>query len=245
MGTTGSSTSASENDEAVLLREWNFEKFFPDRSSMSNIEGRKMSEPNNLAYQEKRKIEDMNNQLKLENRVKNGIFTRNNFDQKLMSENSPKKADEPSRLSNFVRSFRRENTIDFFPSKRHSAVFDQQSSPAKNVTPQKMQRSSAIFQRNRTKGEPILTDFVAKREHSLGKKLNSERPQEAVRLRQSNNLDFLPMRREKTESVIFVSPRNANSQQFSPAASQQVKADVGKLLQAKNSFLDPKNFFYC
>jgi misshapen/NIK-related kinase len=211
----------------VLLREWNFERFFPERSSMSVVESR--GNKDNLAYQEKRKIEDMNN--KLENRVKNAIFTKNNFqspqNQKLMNEAAPK---SDSRLSNFVRGFRREATDFSLLSKRHSAVFaEQQSTPAKSNSPQKMQRSSAIFQRNRPKGEPVLTDFIAKRDASLGKKPTAPQPQEAVKLRQPANLDFLRMRREKTESVIFVSPRNANFN--SPSQLQQVTAR-GKSLNA-------------
>lgn len=191
---------------------------------MSVVESRSGNK-DNLAYQEKRKIEDMNNKLKLENRVKNAIFTRNNFDtpqsQKLMNENAPK---SDSRLSNFVRGFRREATDFSLLSKRHSAVFsEQQSSPAKANTPQKMQRSSAIFQRNRPKGEPVLTDFIAKRDASLSKKPVPPPSQEPVKLRQPADLDFLRMRREKTESVIFVSPRNANF--ISPSALQQVTAD--------------------
>lgn len=220
------------------MREWNFERFFPERSSMSAVDRKLMegANGNNLAFQEKRKIEDMNNKLKLENRVKNAIFTRNNFEapanQKLMADATPKRPEGDSRFSNFVRGFRRENTDFFAHAKRHSAVFaEQQSSPAKNVAPQKMQRSSAIFQRNRPKGEPILTDF-AKRDNSLGKKGSTpERPQEPVRMRQSNasnNLD-LRLRREKTESVIFVS-RNPNAQQFNPSAQLQVKSRGDKTL---------------
>lgn len=204
---------------------------------MSQVESLKMDAvKNNLAYQEKRKIEDMNNQLKLENRVKNAIFTKNNFEanSKLMGENNPPKTD--SRFSNFVRGFRRENTDFFAHAKRHSAVFgnEQQSSPPKNTSPQKMQRSSAIFQRNRPKGEPVLTDF-AKRDNSLKKIANLERPQSPVRMRQSNNLDLHRLRREKTESVIFV--RNS---QFNP--SQQVKAEMMGKHFCKRFFLDP--FFY-
>lgn len=71
---------------------------------MSAMDNRKLENAkDNLAYQEKRKIEDMNNKLKLENRVKNEIFTKNNFgtpqNQKLMAENAPKP--DTSRLSNF------------------------------------------------------------------------------------------------------------------------------------------------
>lgn len=183
----------------------------------------------NLAYQEKRKIEDMNNQLKLENRVNREIFTRNNFEAsqnpKITGEALPKRPENDSRLSNFVRGFRREKTDFFHREQRHSAAFDQQSSS--NISPQKMQRSSAIFQRNRQKGEPVLTDFI-KRDNSLGK-----RPQEPVRMRQPNNPDIHQLRRERTESVIFVSPRNQNVAQFNPTALQQVKAETWEtLLQA-------------
>lgn len=188
---------------------------------MSQIEARKLeANRDNLAYQEKRKIEDMNNQLKLENRVNREIFTRNNFEAsqnpKITGESVPKRPENDSRLSNFVRGFRREKTDFFHREQRHSAAFDQQS--PSNISPQKMQRSSAIFQRNRQKGEPILTDFV-KRDNSLGK-----RPQEPVRMRQANP-DLHQLRRERTESVIFVSPRNQNIAQYNATALQQVKAE--------------------
>lgn len=192
---------------------------------------------NNLAFAEKKKIEEMNNKLKLENRVKNAIFTRNNFNtpsnQKLMAENSPKRPENDSRFSNFVRGFRRENT-DFFPlSKRHSAILGgEQPTPVKSNSPQKVQRSSAIFQRNRPKGEPILTDFIPKRENTLDNKSknatasNANRNSE-VKLRQhpttSNNIDLHRMRREKTESVIFVSSRNSNALNALLQPLQQVK----------------------
>lgn len=201
---------------------------------MSVVESRSGNK-DNLAYQEKRKIEDMNNKLKLENRVKNAIFTRNNFEasqnQKLNDNAAAPKTD--SRLSNFVRGFRREATDFSLLSKRHSAVFsEQQSSPIKANSPQKMQRSSAIFQRNRPKGEPVLTDFIAKRDASLGKKPTPMPSQDAVKMRQPGNLDFLRMRREKTESVIFVSPRNANFNSPS-SALQQVTAEGNKNLNCK------------
>lgn len=221
---------------------------------MSNIEKGKQlnNDKNNLAFIEKKKIEEMNNKLKLENRVKNAIFTKNNFNspqnQKLVAENSQKRAENSdSRFTNFVRGFRREHT-DFFPSsKRHSAIFSEQISPSKSNSPQKVQRSSAIFQRNRPKGEPILTDFIPKRDTTLDKRNNNSNgessktkdpspPASEVKLRNqpsssksanNNHLDFVRMRREKTESVIFVS-RSTNSavvdayQQF----QQQVKEHI-------------------
>ncbi|KAL7047441.1 hypothetical protein ACKWTF_002910 [Chironomus riparius] len=263
VATTGSSTSTtSENDEAVLLREWNFERFFPERSSMSNVEKGKLlsgndnKNKNNLAYMEKKKIEEMNNKLKLENRVKNAIFTKNNNlnspqNQKIVAEKRPENAD--SRFSNFVRGFRREHT-DFFPSsKRHSAIFSEQLSPIKNNSPPKVQRSSAIFQRKVPKGEPILTDFIPKRDNTLDKSSpNQSTPKTgensksnspaAVKLRNQmpSNNDFLRMRREKTESVIFVSPRNANSaavESFQQLQQQQNRGSENNNMGARTSVL--------
>ena len=170
----------------------------------------------------------MNNNLKLEARVKSAIFTKNNSnfikstkEVPSDSNNNPRKED--SRLSNFVRGFRRENT-DFFPlTKRHSAVFE--SSPAPKQ-PQIHQRSSAIFQRNRDKGEPILTDFIPKRDLTLTGRPKVQQVQQMampnIAQRQSTpvpkNLDFL--RREKTESVILV--RNTAARQHM-LNQQQVK----------------------
>lgn len=214
--------------------------------------GAKDDDRNNLAFAEKKKIEEMNNKLKLENRVKNAIFTKNNFNSpqnaKLVAENSPKRPENDSRFSNFVRGFRRENT-DFFPlSKRHSAILgSEQQSPVKGNSPQKMQRSSAIFQRNRPKGEPILTDFIPKRENSLDNrsKNNSNNnnnnngsnnattsAQSDVKLRHpTKNIDLHRMRREKTESVIFVTSRNSNALALNAEnlqAMQQVKSRFAK-----------------
>ena len=183
----------------------------------------------NLAYQEKQKIEQMNNQLKLENRVNHEIFTKNNFGSKQNPNpllDKRKKSEGDSRLSNFVRGFRRENT-DFFPSrnKRHSAVFssDQPLPVSNNSAAQKIQRSSGFFQRNQQpKGEPILTDFIAKK-NSLDKRSSQDvQPRDIVRMRQSNDghHDMHQLRREKTESVIFVSRNSNQSNQM-----LQVKAD--------------------
>lgn len=250
------------------MREWNFERFFPERSSLQEGVGKEgfKDEKNNLAFAEKKKIEEMNNKLKLENRVKNAIFTRNNFNspqnQKLLAENSPKRPENDSRFSNFVRGFRRENT-DFFPlSKRHSAIFGgEQQSPVKNNSPQKTQRSSAIFQRNRPKGEPVLTDFIPKRDNTLDNKakISNETNTTAsganrnseVKLRHptpSNNVDLHRMRREKTESVIFVSSRNSNALNSNAESFQQLHQvkdlRIARLINASlQYFLDTFIFF--
>lgn len=203
---------------------------------------------NNLAFLEKKKIEEMNNKLKLEDRVKSAIFSKNNNSNinKIndLSGNSPnnskndnpvpKRQESESRVANFVRGFRRENS-DFFPlSKRHSAILGEQL-PNKNLSPQVHQRSSAIFQRNRNKGEPELTNFSPKRDGTLsningGLKIlqknhsqtnTSAQPNfnnQNQQLRQSTpiekNLDFLRPRREKTESVILLRKSVTGQQLF-------------------------------
>ncbi|XP_055530994.1 serine/threonine-protein kinase mig-15 isoform X2 [Wyeomyia smithii] len=292
VGTTASSASTgstpSESDEAVLLRDWDFERFFPsnerprpqqrhsmsDKSSSSSpaesnsrLNGfdkfrkeRENSKVSNLAFAEKRKVEEMNNKIRLEERVKSEIFARQYQKQQSPGKSSPgsstsqpnpqqpqqqflkqshKRQDSDSKLSlNFVRGFRRENS-DFFPlSKRHSAILGDQNTPsssngnAKQMSTsaiQQQQRSSAIFSRNRNKGEPILTDFtVTKRADGEDiRPRTPPRPSVANGSQQSNassgqapirqatpqarNLDFLRPRREKTESVIFV--RNSPTRQ--------------------------------
>lgn len=204
---------------------------------------------------EKKKIEEMNNKLRLEDRVKSAIFSKNNntnmskINDSSNSNNNSSKIDNTmtkrqeseSRVANFVRGFRRENS-DFFPlSKRHSAILGEQL-PNKNLSPQVYQRSSGIFQRNRNKGEPELTNFSPKRDGTLTNSIssnsglkNSASPkiqsqnnntsalQNQQQLRQSvplhKNLDFLRPRREKTESVIFVRKSITGQQLF---AQEQV-----------------------
>nr|XP_049464022.1 serine/threonine-protein kinase mig-15 isoform X9 [Anopheles coluzzii] len=242
LGTTTTSSSAStgstthsESDEAVLLRDWDFERFFPSNERPKAAQRHSMSDkmsssssnspadsngrlrpPNaidnktrkelanstascgmkkpyphhgmNLAYAEKRKVEEMNNKIRLEEQVKHEIFTRQRlqFDkasspsrgpggqQSQQQQNAHKRQESDSRLPlNFARAFRRENS-DFFPlSKRHSAILGEATADAKSMASggggggggqglqqQQQQRSSAIFSRSsRNKFEPILTNF--------------------------------------------------------------------------------------
>lgn len=234
-------------------------------SSSNKSHNQSPQKSESLAFLEKKKIEELNNKLKLENRVKSAIYAKNNNNSfgDVIPLKKPETTD--SRFTNFVRGFRRENT-DFFPqSKRHSAIFGEQSVTTNNLSPQIQQRSSAIFQRNRTKGEPILTDYNSNRDATLinrakltsslrtrnsssehqqqqqqqaqpqqkaanalsssasstsvvGGGVNATPPPAAV----SKNLDFLRMRREKTESVIFVSRNSEARQQL--LLNQQVMA---------------------
>jgi misshapen/NIK-related kinase len=188
---------------------------------------------------EKRKVEEMNNKIRLEKQQ-----IRNSPPSKVAptTPQNHKRQESDSKLSlNFVRGFRRENS-DFFPlSKRHSAVLSDNStassgSPSKSPITQnpQFQRSSAIFQRNRNKGEPILTDFSVKPRDPEAD-LRQESPKVPLRPQRqsvpmSRNLDFLRPRREKTESVIFL--RNS-------PARQQLFDDNGQLLASAGLQVKP------
>lgn len=244
--TSSSTTGASESDEAVLLRDWEFDRFFPTNSNRNSKNHPDMSDQQihdhankaSPAFREKSKNDDYNNKLKLEDRVKSEIFANNSkannsFLNNLKSNNKStepkgghKRQDSDSKISlNFVRGFRRENS-DFFPlSKRHSAILGERTpNPSINVNPAP-QRSSAIFQRNKSKGEPILTDFV-----STSRDFTTETPANTSSTASSTTtttpthraFDFLRPRREKTESVILV--RNSATRQLLLEKLQQVKA---------------------
>lgn len=241
------SSSSSPADSNGRLRTNGVDKFRKEREN---------SKTSNLAFAEKKKVEEMNARIRLEERVKSEIFARQyqkqqspgksspgsssstaaNQSQQFLAPQSHKRQESDSKLSlNFVRGFRRENS-DFFPlSKRHSAILGEQLTPSSGGSSSKQmsssaiqpqQRSSAIFPRNRNKGEPILTDFTVTKRGD-GDDLRPRTPPrpssgqtssaQSAATRQApatpsvRNLDFLRPRREKTESVIFV--RNSPTRQ--------------------------------
>lgn len=250
--TSSTTTTTSESDEAVLLRDWEFDRFFPTNSNRNSKNQQQQNHDiatanaNNSspAFREKSKNDDYNNKLKLEDRVKSEIFANNSkannsFLNNLKSNNKSndakghKRQDSDSKISlNFVRGFRRENS-DFFPlSKRHSAVLGERSpNPSINVNPAP-QRSSAIFQRNKSKGEPVLTDFVSTNRDFATDTPNSTVTNTTTSTPSNRAFDFLRPRREKTESVIWV--RNSATRQLLLEKLQQVKA----LEHKKNLFFD-------
>lgn len=164
MSDKSSSSSPAESSSRL-----NHDKFRKEREN---------SKVSNLAYAEKKKVEEMNNKIRLEERVKSEIFARQYHKQQspgksgqqqqfLAPSQSHKRQESDSKLSlNFVRGFRRENS-DFFPlSKRHSAILGDQSvgstggggigkQMSSSAIHQQLQqnhhqqRSSAIFSRNR------------------------------------------------------------------------------------------------
>uniref|UniRef100_A0A7G3AY26 non-specific serine/threonine protein kinase n=1 Tax=Lutzomyia longipalpis TaxID=7200 RepID=A0A7G3AY26_LUTLO len=222
-------SDGQENDERVLLREWDIERFFPASRTLEQRKGNGGSgvrDRISLQPQEMKKCLDGTNdapgkvptsdrnRMKLEDRVKSEIFansSRAKQEAMAKSKNTPthKRQDSDSKLSlNFVRGFRRENT-DFFPlAKRHSAILGERAATGQSPSdPNIVQRSSGIFQRRPKVGaEPILTDY---RESSPA---STTKDAKASTKTSSRPLDFLRPRREKTESVIVI--RNSATRQL-------------------------------
>lgn len=220
-----SSETSSENDDAVLLRDWNFEKFFLNRSSHpSNMVSRttENTQASTFTTQPKRNNpSDFSNKQKLQDKIKSEIFNsnlkahnsnvtklKNQLPNTKLNHVTHKRQESDSKLPNFVRAFRRENTDFSLISKRHSVVLGERMQNGNESNNQL--RSSAIFQRSHPKNcEPVLTDYIQK--GSLKKEScvsNSITPGTSNDPNKNSgnwtNLNFLRPRREKTESVIFV-----------------------------------------
>uniref|UniRef100_A0A1L8DKR5 non-specific serine/threonine protein kinase n=1 Tax=Nyssomyia neivai TaxID=330878 RepID=A0A1L8DKR5_9DIPT len=202
-----------DNEEMVLLREWDIERFFPNSRTLeqrtksgSNATARdRISlQPQDVKKSTESEMNNKMNRMKLEDRVKSEIFANNSRakQQEVLTKNSHKRQDSDSKLSlNFVRGFRRENT-DFFPlAKRHSAILGER---------EQVQRSSGIFQRRPKVGaEPILTDY---RDSTPAQQTKDAKQTTTKTSSTSRHLDFLRPRREKTESVIVI--RNSATRQL-------------------------------
>uniref|UniRef100_T1GC34 Uncharacterized protein n=1 Tax=Megaselia scalaris TaxID=36166 RepID=T1GC34_MEGSC len=232
-----SSDTSSENDDAVLLREWNFEKFFPNRSSHPNPSVRNsdtitQTTPLNTFtsrhLQNKANANDFFNKQKFQDKIKSEIFNSNmkthninvtklknqapnSTQSNTKSQKQPQResSTDSSKLPNFVRAFRRENTDFSLISKRHSVVLGERLQNGIDMNNQL--RSSAIFQRNKSKNcDPVLTTYVQK-----GNTNKSQNPNNWT------NFSFLRPRREKTESVILV--RNSVARQKLLAEQQKAQ----------------------
>ncbi|GAB0094257.1 serine/threonine-protein kinase mig-15 [Sergentomyia squamirostris] len=213
-----------ENEERVLLREWDIERFFPNSRTLEqrSKNGAAVRDRISLQPQEMKKCLEGKNEVKtgdhmrLEDRVKSEIFANSaRAKQEALNKltQSHKRQDSDSKLSfNFVRGFRRENT-DFFPqAKRHSAILGERNATGSN---DQVQRSSGIFQRRPKVGaEPILTDY---RDSSPASTVTAPSKKDTKQnttktSSTSRHLDFLRPRREKTESVIII--RNSATRQL-------------------------------
>ncbi|XP_049887266.1 serine/threonine-protein kinase mig-15 isoform X2 [Pectinophora gossypiella] len=171
----------SDVDEAVLLKDWDFARFFPSKSAAGAGQEEK-ADPS-------KEVELKRAQLQRQSRIEmedawakyKAIATPPSRHKQLFQKPSEKSTQdklsdilkfkkeqdsESSSPNRFFRGFRRENS-DLFPlsSTRHSAIyFPKHESPA---GASKQLRSSGIFNNSRKQvikppasGEPILTDFI-------------------------------------------------------------------------------------
>ncbi|CAH0405942.1 unnamed protein product [Chilo suppressalis] len=169
----------SDVDEAVLLKDWDFARFFPSRNSEVK-EAKK--EPKKESEQKRAQIQSQS-RIELEDAWANykAIATPPSRHKQLFQKPSEKstqdklsdilkyKKEQGSELNSpnrFFRGFRRENS-DFFPlpSTRHSAIYFPKHESQAGAN--KQLRSSGIFNNSRKQiikspaaGEPILTDFI-------------------------------------------------------------------------------------
>ncbi|XP_038209482.1 serine/threonine-protein kinase mig-15 isoform X1 [Zerene cesonia] len=166
----------SDVDEAVLLKDWDFARFFPSRNNEAKEEKQdasKETEQKRAQLQRQSRIEMEDAWVKYKaiatppSRHKQLFQKPEKSTQEKLSDILKYKKEQESEVNSpnrFFRGFRRENS-DFFPlsSTRHSAIyFPKHESPIVNK-----QRSSGIFNHSRkqsnkpqSSGEPVLTDFI-------------------------------------------------------------------------------------
>ncbi|KAF2880371.1 hypothetical protein ILUMI_25787 [Ignelater luminosus] len=178
----------NEIDEATLLKDWDFARFFPAKFPTQNQQqdNPSPSTSNNLVN-----IKSKDQSTKLP---------------------SHRRMDSDSKISNpFFRGFRRENS-DFFPlSSRHSAIFvDRSSNPLRSSGIFNNRRGSDVGINKKNMGEPILTDFIKKNLDLPNSTSSSEKRSKkdvncsSKNVLQQDDVNLMKPRREKTESDIVL-----------------------------------------
>ncbi|XP_043270451.1 serine/threonine-protein kinase mig-15 isoform X2 [Venturia canescens] len=209
--TTTSSTNnrRSEVDEQLLLKEWDFTRFFQgfnerldkmkqDTSVKSKSEETSSSSGERTLKRYELAARRQQEQQHPQQQQQHQKMSQKSGQLQVPSQQQAPKAvhrrqESDSKLGNtsaFARAFRRENS-DFFPSTRHSAYL-QKSEPRSSIFASGNRRGSEISVagivgkkgNSMTSGEPVLTDF------SFGRDPAPQRP-----------------RREKTESEIVFGNR--------------------------------------
>ncbi|KAK9686758.1 CNH domain [Popillia japonica] len=215
---TDKKDNSDDIDEATLLKDWDFARFFPSKFQQdSNLPSAADTVSQQQQQQQKTTVLDNKHdeaQLSNNNRP-NKTATEKQLE---ASDKSHRRMESDSKINNsFFRGFRRENS-DFFPlSSRHSAIIVDRSG-ANHL------RSSGIFSSRRgsevglnrkNSGEPVLTDFIIKQQHvdpdiTAGNRddtttMKDEGSTVAVRsvALLQDNVNMRP-RREKTESDIVL-----------------------------------------
>lgn len=169
----------SDVDEAVLLKDWDFARFFPSKSAEAKEEKQKAAkeaEQKRVQLQRQSRLEMEDAWTKYKAIATPPARHKQLFQKPYEKTTQDKLADlikhkkeqdaELSSPNRFFRGFRRENSDLFpLPSTRHSAIYIPKHDNLMGA--QKPLRSSGIFNNTRKQiikppasGEPILTDFI-------------------------------------------------------------------------------------
>lgn len=203
---TANNNRRSEAEEQLLLKEWDFTRFFQgfnerldkmkQEPSQETTETSKCINENHLSSSSTEKTLKRQDQLSSRRKYENHSQQQQHHQkQQQQLKAAHRRQESDSKLGNtssaFARAFRRENS-DFFPSARHSAYLQKSDSARSSIFSSGNRRGSEISVAGIvgkkgnvvSTGEPVLTDF------SFGRD-GLQRP-----------------RREKTESEIVFGSRH-------------------------------------
>ncbi|XP_076640272.1 serine/threonine-protein kinase msn isoform X8 [Colletes latitarsis] len=174
-----SSNRRSEADEQLLLKEWDFTRFF--QGFNERLDKMKQEHPQETADMNKSGSEDLSSSSTERTLKRQQQLSRRKYEnhqqepqhhQKQQQQLKPahRRQESDSKLGNtssaFARAFRRENS-DFFPSARHSAYLQKSDSSRSSIFASGNRRGSEISVAGIagkkgnavSTGEPVLTDF--------------------------------------------------------------------------------------
>ncbi|KAJ8950087.1 hypothetical protein NQ318_017812 [Aromia moschata] len=119
-------------DEATLLKDWDFDKFFPMKVSNAQSPSSKPNDSNSKTEVNKEEKKQGHRRMESDSKITNPFF----------------------------RGFRRENS-DFFPmSSRHSAIYIDKNARSSGIFNNR--RGSDVGMAKKSSGEPVLTDYIKK-----------------------------------------------------------------------------------
>ncbi|XP_039309336.1 serine/threonine-protein kinase mig-15 isoform X9 [Solenopsis invicta] len=171
---TASGNRRSEIDEQLLLKEWDFTRFF--QGFNEKLDKMKQEHQQEVAGQvtsksgsnEERSSSSSERTLKRQEQLARRKHEQHHQKQQQQLKPIHRRQESDSKLGNassaFARAFRRENS-DFFPSARHSAYLQKSDSSRSSIFSSGNRRGSEISvagivgKKGANSGEPVLTDF--------------------------------------------------------------------------------------
>ncbi|CAH0722543.1 unnamed protein product, partial [Brenthis ino] len=200
----------SDIDEAVLLKDWDFARFFPSKNAEAKEEKQdttKEAEQRRAQLQRQSRIEMEDAWAKYKAIATPPLRHKQLFQKPTEKSTQEKLSDilkykkeqdtESNGPNRFFRGFRRENS-DLFPltSTRHSAIYYPKHD--NQIGANKQLRSSGIFNHSRkqttkpqTSGEPILTDFIKMNDSLKKAQRNGEKKNVEKKVAANNPIDAL------------------------------------------------------